>query len=211
MKAVIFDFDGTVADTLPLCIAAFRKAIEPHAGRPISDEEIIATFGPSEEGTIKALIPDFYEEGLSGYLRNYEDLHGMCAVPFEGMTDILQSLKEKGKIVALVTGKGEKSCRLSLAYYGMDDSFDWIETGSPQGQIKIEGIREVLRRFDLKPEEAVYVGDAVTDIRCAKAVGMPMWSAAWGSYVDTAELLRQEPDRLFKTVTEFRTYLEETI
>ena len=63
IRAVVFDFDGTIADTLPLCIAAFRQAVEPHAGRRVSDEEIIATFGPSEEGTIRALIPEEVRRG----------------------------------------------------------------------------------------------------------------------------------------------------
>jgi beta-phosphoglucomutase-like phosphatase (HAD superfamily) len=57
IEAVIFDLDGTIANTLPLCIAAFRKSIEPLLQASISDEEIIATFGPSEEGTIRKLIP----------------------------------------------------------------------------------------------------------------------------------------------------------
>lgn len=57
LKAVLFDFDGTVGNTLPLCIAAFQKAITPLAGRSFSEREIVATFGPSEEGTIRALIP----------------------------------------------------------------------------------------------------------------------------------------------------------
>ena len=55
IKALIFDLDGTIGDTLPLCIKAFRRSIEPLIGRSVSDAEIIATFGPSEEGTIMAL------------------------------------------------------------------------------------------------------------------------------------------------------------
>jgi phosphoglycolate phosphatase/pyrophosphatase PpaX len=51
IKAVIFDLDGTVANTLPLCIQAFRQSIEPLIKRSVSDAEIIGTFGPSEEGT----------------------------------------------------------------------------------------------------------------------------------------------------------------
>jgi len=54
IKALIFDLDGTLANTLPLCVAAFRKSVEPLLDRAISDEKIIATFGPSEEGTIMA-------------------------------------------------------------------------------------------------------------------------------------------------------------
>ena len=70
LKAVLFDFDGTVGNTLPLCIAAFQKAITPLAGRSFSEREIVATFGPSEEGTIRALIPQFYEQGVEGYLNS---------------------------------------------------------------------------------------------------------------------------------------------
>jgi phosphoglycolate phosphatase/pyrophosphatase PpaX len=57
-----------VANTLPLCIAAFRKFGGTIDKRQVSDEEIVATFGPSEEGTIMALAPDFYERGVQDYL-----------------------------------------------------------------------------------------------------------------------------------------------
>lgn len=52
IKAIIFDLDGTIGDTVPLCIAAFKKSVEPLAGRVFSEEDIVSTFGPSEEGTI---------------------------------------------------------------------------------------------------------------------------------------------------------------
>jgi phosphoglycolate phosphatase-like HAD superfamily hydrolase len=74
-KTIIFDLDGTIADTLPLCIAAFKKSVELLLQSTISEEEIIATFGPSEEGTIRRLIPQHEEEGVKAYLKNYEELH----------------------------------------------------------------------------------------------------------------------------------------
>lgn len=128
IKGVIFDLDGTICDTLPLCIAAFKKAIEPRAGKRLSDQEIVATFGPTEEGTIMALVPQFYEQSLKDYLKYYEELHGMCPKPFDGIKDILCYLKGKGIIVALVTGKGRKSCELSLKFYGMADITPYIST-----------------------------------------------------------------------------------
>jgi len=64
IKAVIFDLDGTLGNTVPLCVEAFKKSIEPLINRTVADTEIIATFGPSEEGTIMALAPDFYEKGI---------------------------------------------------------------------------------------------------------------------------------------------------
>jgi phosphoglycolate phosphatase/pyrophosphatase PpaX len=95
MKAILFDLDGTIGNTLPLCIAAFREAIEPLAKRQLTDEEIIATFGPSEEGTIALLLPDKQTEGLSQYLWRYEALHGRWPAPFDGIVEILSYLKGK--------------------------------------------------------------------------------------------------------------------
>lgn len=211
MKAVIFDFDGTLADTVPLCIAAFRKAIEPLTGKSISDADIIAAFGPSEEGTIMALIPEFYEQGISNYLKYYKELHEMCPEPFDGIKGIIQYLKDNNVITALVTGKGEKSCSISLTYYNMDNSFELIKTGSPKGQIKTEGIREVLEYFNLSPNEVIYVGDAVSDIHCARKAGVPIISAMWGSFVNTREVSKYHPDQMFLSVTEFKEYLKDNL
>lgn len=63
IKAVIFDLDGTIGNTLPLCIKAFRSSIEPLINPKITDSEIIETFGPYEEGTLLALAPSHYEKG----------------------------------------------------------------------------------------------------------------------------------------------------
>src|ERR1700761_5374927 len=106
IKAVIFDLDGTIANTLPLCIRAFRESIQPLIQRNLSDAEIIATFGPSEEGTIKALAPDHYGQGVASYLQLYAELHDMCPVAFPGISDILQELQQRHVRIAMVTGKG---------------------------------------------------------------------------------------------------------
>ena len=95
MKAVLFDLDGTIGNTLPLCIAAFRESIEPLAARALTDEEIVATFGPSEEGTIALLLPEKQAEGLKQYLLRYEELHCRWPSPFEGIPEILFDLKAK--------------------------------------------------------------------------------------------------------------------
>jgi len=95
VKAVLFDLDGTIGNTLPLCIAAFRESIEPLAARALTDEEIVATFGPSEEGTIALLLPEKQAEGLKQYLLRYEELHCRWPSPFEGIPEILFDLKAK--------------------------------------------------------------------------------------------------------------------
>ena len=207
VKAVIFDLDGTIADTLPLCIAAFRKSIEPLAGRSLSDEEIIATFGPSEEGTVRQLVPEHFDKGLADYLQHYTDMHDMCPTPFDGMVEIIEQLRAKEIIVGMVTGKGKPSCDISLKYYGLENCFDAVETGPPTGPRKPEGIAAILDKFSLKTDEVVYIGDQVSDIVASRAAGVPIIAAGWGTTADIDALRENKPDALFDTVGEFREYI----
>ncbi len=95
IKAVIFDFDGTLANTIPLCIEAFRKAVEPYVQRPLSDEEIVSTFGPDEAGSIRKLAPQQYREATRDFMQHYEALHSMCTSPFDGITGLLERAETK--------------------------------------------------------------------------------------------------------------------
>ncbi len=209
LKAVIFDFDGTIGDTLGLCIEAFKKVIEPLTHRTYTAEEVMATFGPNEEGTIRNVVPEHYEEALKGYIREYSVLHNNYPGPFPGIIDILNYLKKRGCIIALVTGKGKMSCDISLKYYKMQDTFDWIETGSPLGPCKPTGIRRVLDHFQLLPKEAVYVGDVPSDITASREVGIPIISAAWSSTARPEELVKYKPDWLCSNVDQMKTILED--
>jgi phosphoglycolate phosphatase-like HAD superfamily hydrolase len=212
IKAVIFDLDGTLANTLPLCIQAFRESIQPLIQRSLSDDEIIATFGPSEEGTIMALAPDYYEEGVSAYLHFYSSLHSMCPAPFEGMREILETLKQNNIPVAMVTGKGKHSTVISLEHFSLTDYFSVIETGSPLGPRKVQGIQAVLDQWpEIDKREIIYVGDAPSDITASKAAGIPIAAAAWASTADTGTLQSMNPDALFLSIKDFSNWLIENL
>ena len=134
------------------------------------------------------------------------------AIAFYKLRDVYikncQELRRKHVITALVTGKGRRSCDISLAYYGFAELFDVVETGSPSGPDKPEGIRRVLKQFRLKEEEAVYVGDAPSDIQSARTAGIPVISAAWASPAEPEVRLSLKPDRIFYSVADFRSYLD---
>ena len=206
IKAVIFDLDGTLANTLPLCIQAFRQSVEPLINRSLSDAEIIATFGPSEEGTIMALAPDFYDKGVADYLQFYKSLHQMCPVPFDGIKVLLQTLKNKGVRISMVTGKGKHSTDISLNYFELTHYFEIIETGSPKGARKAEGIQLILDALgDLQKEEAP------SDIIASRKVGIPVVAAAWADTAEPEKLEELKPDKLFYTIKDFSTWLYDKI
>ncbi len=208
IKAVIFDLDGTLANTLPLCIQAFRQSVEPLINRSISDADIIATFGPSEEGTIMALAPNHYDKGVADYLHYYEQLHDMCPIPFDGIKEILQVLKDKGVHIAMVTGKGKYSTDISLRHFKLTHFFETIETGSPKGARKAEGIQIILDRLtNINNDEVIYVGDAPSDITASRQVGVPVIAAGWADTAEPEKLQELKPDEMFYTIKDFENWL----
>jgi phosphoglycolate phosphatase-like HAD superfamily hydrolase len=208
IKAVIFDLDGTLANTLPLCIRAFRDAVEPLISRSVSDEEIIATFGPSEEGTIMALAPNHYNQGVQSYIDRYVQYHDMCPDVFNGIKPLLEALKNNNIRLAMVTGKGQKSAVISLGRFGVTSYFELLETGMPQGPSKPLGIQNILNQWnDLDKNEVIYVGDAPSDVTACREVGIPIVAAAWAETAEPEKLIPLQPDHLFYSVAEFTNWL----
>ena len=208
IRGVIFDLDGTVANTLPLVIAAFREAIEPLSKRSLTDAEIIATFGPSEEGTIRALVPDHFEAGLADYQRHYESLHDGWPEPFAGMAALLAELKTRGVHLAMVTGKGATSAWVSLRRYGLDTAFEYVETGDPNGPRKAACIQRILAKWQMDPSEAVYVGDAPSDVTASREAGVAIIGAGWAETTDRALLAAEHPDVILNSIGELKAWLD---
>lgn len=207
IRGVIFDFDGTLADTLPLCIRAFRSSIEPHLGRSISDAEIIATFGPAEEGTIKALIPHAFDEGVAAYLHHYEQYHADYPALFPGVEDLLKQLQAKNAPLALVTGKGERSAGLSLRFYQLTPYFSAFGYGDLGAVSKTRNINRIVAEWALLPSEVLYVGDAPSDITACRKAGVPIAAAAWASTAEPDMLASMQPDALFASIDSFQNWL----
>lgn len=73
IKMVSFDFDGTIADTIPMCIEVFEKAISPYAGHKLTEHEILQTFGLNEIGMVKAVVKDNWKSALEDFYLYYEE------------------------------------------------------------------------------------------------------------------------------------------
>ena len=207
-KSVIFDVDGTILDSISLCVEAFRLAVEPVARRQFSDEEILSAFGPSDEGTIRVFVPDAVETCMEQFLYHYRRLHPvMCPKPFDGMTDILAELQSRHIPIGLVTGKGPKSLAITLDELGLEHYFDAIETGSPIRANKPECLRNVLHKFGLSPHETVYIGDSPSDITACREVSVPIYAAAWANTADVPKLQSLKPDKIVRSVEELKKLL----
>ena len=208
LKAIFFDFDGTIADTLPVCVDAFRQTVEPVVGRPLSLDDVRAYFGPTEEGIFGKHFPERAEQMLKTYFERYEALQRERPDLAPGVMDLIRALKRKGVRVALVTAKGPTSCKISLDFYQIADEFETIETGSPKGRAKADSIAKALADLNLAPEEVAYVGDSPKDVVSSRKAGVAPWGAAWFESAEPEKILANEPEEIFYAVDELKARLE---
>ena len=211
LDGVIFDFDGTLGDTLPVCFAAFRRALEGFSGRHYTDEEIAALFGPSEEGMIQRMVPDRWQACLEAYLAAYEEESARRARLFPGIETALRLLKGRGVALAIVTGKGARSAAISLRHLRLAEFFDVVETGSPDGSVKPLAIQRVLAKWGAAPDRVAYVGDVPTDMEAAKEAGVIPLGAAWAGTSSTDDLSALSPLEAFRSVESFITWIEKNV
>src|SRR5687768_8574371 len=181
-RAVIFDMDGTLADTFPLVVASWNAALRDHFGRDCTAEEVIARFGVPDPEMIRGAAPEsLRDEAVERYHVHYEAEHRTLARPFEGVTELLAALRRGGKGLGVVTGKGRRSADISLRALGWADTFDVIITGEDVRAQKPapHGLLEAARRLGARPNECVFVGDSPADIGAGQAAGIPTVVAGW--------------------------------
>jgi HAD superfamily hydrolase (TIGR01549 family) len=178
-------------------------------GKLFTPQDIIALFGPSEEGMFQRQLPETWAEALDMYLLEYERAHLACREPFPGLLPLLVTLKGRGVRLGIVTGKGTRSAGISARVWGLDRYFDGIEAGSEEGPVKPAGIRAFLTRWAVAPPTVAYVGDAPYDVDAAKEAGVLAVAAAWAASADVEALAARQPHRLYRTVAEFVAWAED--
>jgi pyrophosphatase PpaX len=211
IKGLIFDLDGTLLDTLPVCYIGFRTTLKKFLNREYSDEDINQLFGPSEEGIFQRLVPELWEECMECYLDTYDRVHPEYSDPFPGIVralDLLLDLKVK---LAIVSGKGPKSMVLSLKHSGLERYFTVVETGFEHGPDKPSRIRKVLEIWDYDPGDVAYIGDTPHDIEDSREVGTIPFGAVWAGTARTKGVLDKRPTEYFTDVSEFIKWIEDNV
>ena len=205
-KGLIFDLDGTLADTLPLCLISFQDAIENISGKRPSKESVEKYWGYSEIGIVKNLYPQDWETCFEEFLKVYKKNHPMCCELFDGMKETLELLKKNSIKTALVTGKGKDSCAITLEELGIEGFFEIVETGSEKGSIKPDCIKKVLDIWQFEPQEVYYIGDAVTDMKDSKQANVKCIAAAWAKTAHIELLQKENPDIILYSSEDFHIW-----
>lgn len=208
---MIFDFDGTLADTLQLCCDTFREVAQRQLGRDYTDVEIMAMFGPSEDGIFQQIAGERWRDCQDDFLAVYERDHAASARLFPGVPELLAVLAERGIPAAIVTGKSAASAAISLRLLELDQHFDTVESGSPEGSVKPVAIRRIVERWNLDPATVAYVGDAPNDVTEARAAGVIPLAAAWAATADRAALEARKPAKIYTSVSALNEWIRHNI
>jgi phosphoglycolate phosphatase-like HAD superfamily hydrolase len=208
LQGVIFDLDGTVGDTLPVCFAAFREVFQRYLGHDYSDKEIRSMFGPTEEGMIQQAVPDRFDEAFDAYLAAYEKAHDICSQPFPGIREVIEELEHRGIRRAIVTGKGPRSAAISLQVLGLAGAFERVEAGSADGNIKPQNMRRVIETWGFDAANVACVGDAPSDVHSAQQIGAIPLAAAWAGTSDYEVLAALGPQQTFRRVEEMLAWVK---
>jgi pyrophosphatase PpaX len=185
LACVIFDIDGTLTQTNDLIFASFNHVAEKHLGKRFSPPEIIALFGPPEEGALRKV---FGHENLEGIMEElcayYTAHHASMASLHPGIDEVLAHLKDRGVRLAVFTGKGRRTAMITLNALRIAPYFDMVVSGNDVVNHKPhpEGILKVLEAFGLEPGQVLMVGDSLTDINASRAAGVRIASVLWDSY-----------------------------
>lgn len=206
-KNLIFDFDGTIADSKECSIVATQKSfkergleeptvnlIEYYMGIPIEKSFSLMSSVDLDDHQLEALIKTFrqnYKEVESSYLKLYKH-----------MTEQLQSLS-KDKQLFVVSSKKTDVLIRNLEILDIDHLFTEVIGSDKVNHYKPspDGIKYILNKYQLENEETIYIGDAIFDMQMANSAKVASCAVTWGTH-SIEELKSENPTYIIHEVTE---------
>ena len=179
VKAVVFDFDGTLADTLPRTLRLFPVLAREFKFRSASPEELESLRSLGAREILTRLGISWWKAPLVLWrARNLLARDREPIEPFPGVVDLLRELDARGVEWGILTTNGWDLVRSTLRAWGAPEP-GWLEAGVSLAG-KARRLRRLASRFEVAPEQLLLVGDEVRDVEAARRSGAGMAAVTWG-------------------------------
>ncbi|UIJ75388.1 HAD-IA family hydrolase [Acinetobacter sp. SH20PTE14] len=212
VKLVIFDWDGTLFDSVGQIVTSLKFAADQYS-QPLTDADAKSIIGlglPEVAQRLFPTVPELHSDILQSYADHYV-AHSKGDIWFEGVADMLQELRDAGLQLAVATGKSRKGLDRVLAQTQSHELFRATraasETKSKPDPLMLA---EILAETGLRPDQAIMVGDTSYDLEMALNIQMPRVGVSYG--VHTVETLQYfQPLHIAHSVGDLTEFLLEHV
>lgn len=211
-KNIIFDFDGTLVDSRPGVVKAFKKAVKELTAKKITDQEIVQLIGTplaqiisvllntNDEAVIdrgQDLFKEYYSRG--GFYQN---------IVYSGIKEMLESLKSRSRQLFVVSNKIELFMTKILEQHHLKKYFTFVlgTDGTDTQSKKSDLVKYLLTHHKLKEHETVMVGDTENDIIAAKRNFIYSIGITWG-YGLESNLIKAGADKICHNPLELEQFV----
>jgi len=186
-KLYIFDFDGTLVDTVDDVVICLNKALKAHDFPTLTSSEYVERLGGNINEIVSLVLkdkntPENIKAVKETYIPIYDESSKENSVPFQGIEDLLEELQEKEVLLAINSNRTTDSIKYFTDKFLKDIDFLLIEGHNENYPSKPSpiGVNRILDMANVKTDEAIYIGDSKTDIATAKNAGMDCIIVTWG-------------------------------
>lgn len=202
----IFDLDGTIINSSKEVLLCFEKAFKK-ADYTIDKSRLTPNvIGPPLNEIIKLIAPEITENDINRVVEYFRELYDFAKNDisefYPGIQEVLEQLKSENKKLFIATYKPEKPTMRIIKQFKLD-KFDDIYTIDKFGEhiTKTEMINDIINKYNLNKSETVMIGDAPSDVICAKEAGVLAIGALWG-YGENKKPLIQNADIVINSANE---------
>lgn len=212
-KLLIFDWDGTLADSIGRIVEAMHVASQRSGFALCDDLAVKGIIGLGLPEAIRTLYPEISDTELVAFRQHYADHYiALEAEPsplFEGVVESLAAFRDEGYHLAVATGKARRGLDRVLKSHGWQDYFDITraadETASKPHPLMLE---QILAHCAVRPEQALMIGDSSFDLQMARNAGMPSVAVSYGAQSIDA-LRAYEPRLAIDHFSQLRAWLSQ--
>lgn len=186
LRAVLWDLDGTLTDSVRFVVDTANRVIEAHGGSPLDFDRVGAMTGLPLEEIFRIAWPDLTRDDAQRYRTEYREIYDREMIPatklYQGARETLREFHDAGLLQATVTGKRAADCERILRGVGIANEIDLYLGGDSVSRPKPapDLAQHAMARLRCAPEECVVIGDANADISMGKAAGAHTIQVLWG-------------------------------
>ena len=188
-KAVLFDLDGTLFDTAPDIIASCNRTLNAFGLKSLDEDVLRPKVGQGMRAMLRLALPsDRWREAEAGspmykfFSESYTENCAQLTRPFTGIEPLINKLHSFDIHLGIISNKYQKMISELFESFTFTKQFEVILGGDSCAHSKPhpEPILTALSKLNIAPADALYVGDAITDIQAAKNAGCSSCAVKWG-------------------------------